>query len=131
MDNVYKCYKCGKEFEGWGNDPCPVVMDEDAKSVKTINGFENGLDIAKYANENIYMFSGDSVNALINIGNEYSTTYVPDWFGDGAKIYKDKNGKIYARIQASELALIYWCLQYGENIELIEPKTTRAKIKEI
>ena len=26
-----KCCICGKEFEGWGNDPCPVVMDEDAK----------------------------------------------------------------------------------------------------
>jgi hypothetical protein len=25
------CCICGKEFEGWGNDPCPVVMDEKAK----------------------------------------------------------------------------------------------------
>lgn len=25
------CCICGKEFEGWGNDPAPVVMDEDAK----------------------------------------------------------------------------------------------------
>lgn len=25
------CCICGKEFEGWGNDPCPVVMDENAK----------------------------------------------------------------------------------------------------
>ena len=25
------CCICGKEFEGWGNDPAPVVMDENAK----------------------------------------------------------------------------------------------------
>ena len=24
------CCICGKEFEGWGNDPWPVVTDEDA-----------------------------------------------------------------------------------------------------
>ena len=28
---VQKCCICGKEFTGWGNDPWPVMMDEDAR----------------------------------------------------------------------------------------------------
>jgi hypothetical protein len=32
MDNGVKtCCICGKEFEGWGNNPYPVVKDEDAR----------------------------------------------------------------------------------------------------
>ena len=31
------CCICGKEFEGWGNNPYPVVKDEDAKCCDTCN----------------------------------------------------------------------------------------------
>ena len=107
------------------------ILDEDVKPLETIKGCKN-FDIAKYANDNIYMFSADYVDARVRIDNEYAVSYVQDWFGNNAKIYKDQNdNNVYANIHSNEQALIYWCLQYGENIELIEPKTTREKIKEI
>ena len=32
MNNETKiCCICGKSFNGWGNDPWPVVMDDDAE----------------------------------------------------------------------------------------------------
>ncbi len=108
-----------------------VILDEDVRDVKTIPGLEKGLDISKYANANIYMFATDTINANIRIDSDYSVAYVLDWFGDNARVYKGDDGRIYARITASEWALIYWCLQYGETIELLEPHTTREKIKEI
>jgi len=30
-DETKTCCICGKSFEGWGNDPWPVVMDDDAE----------------------------------------------------------------------------------------------------
>lgn len=30
-DEIKTCCICGKSFKGWGNDPWPVVMDDDAK----------------------------------------------------------------------------------------------------
>lgn len=106
------------------------ILDTEIKPVKQVKGFENGLDIAKYVNENIYMFTTNSVKATIQIHSEWATAYVEEWFGKNARLYK-KDNKIYADITANESSLIYWCLQYGEEIELVEPLTTREKIKDI
>lgn len=107
------------------------VLDEDVKNIKTMKGCENGFDVVKYANENIYMFSCDSVEATIKIENNYAINYVYDWFGTNSKIYMGKDKNIYATIHANEQALIYWCLQYGESIELLKPLNLREKITKI
>ena len=107
------------------------ILDEDIKPIKCLEGCEKGFDIAKYANENIYMFSVNTIRAKIRIDNEYTISYVQDWFGDNAKIYQGNDEKLYADIRSNEQALIYWCLQYGESIELLEPSSTRQQIKQI
>lgn len=104
------------------------ILDEDIKPIKSLTGCENGIDMAKYANENIYMFHNKTVNATLKINDEYSSEYVMEWFGKNARFY-EKNNSIFADVTANEQALIYWCLQYGETIELIQPVDTREAIK--
>lgn len=106
------------------------ILDSDVKPIERLKDCEKGIDIAKYANENIYMFSNATVRAKIMIEDEYTVNYVADWFGKNVKFYKE-NDKIYADVKANEQALIYWCLQYGESIELVEPIGVRKKIKQI
>ena len=106
------------------------ILDTPIKPATQVKGFENGLDIAKYANENIYMFSTNSIKATVKIYSESATAYVEEWFGKNASLYEKENS-IFADITANETSLIYWCLQYGEDIELLSPKDTREKIKEI
>ena len=78
------------------------------------------------------MLSPQAINAKISTQDEYPVNYVQDWFGEKTTIYQDKqDGKIYADIRSNEQALIYWCLQYGELVELVEPAETREKIKDI
>ena len=36
QENV--CCICGKKFTGWGNNPWPVVTDEDARCCDACNG---------------------------------------------------------------------------------------------
>lgn len=108
------------------------ILDEDTRPIKSLQGCENGFDIVKYTNENIYMFSTNSIDAKIRIDDEYCISYVQDWFGENARIYKNKqDGEVYADIHGNEQSLIYWCLQYGEGLELIQPISTRQKIKNI
>lgn len=76
------------------------------------------------------MFGDKTINATIKLADDNSITYVMEWFGKNAKIYK-KNNTTYADIVSSEKALVYWCLQYGESVELLFPKQTRDKIKSI
>ena len=103
------------------------VLEDDRKPLDTIKDCKN-FDVVKYANENIYMFSAESVDAKVRIDGAYAVSYVQDWFGNNVKIYQE-DGKIFANIHSNEQALIYWCLQYGENIELLSPQSTREKIK--
>ena len=104
------------------------ILDKAAKPISKVKGFENGLDIAKYANENIYMFSANSVNATLKLYDEYTVSIIADWFGKNASVYQ-KDGEIFADVKANEKAIVYWCLQYGEHVELLTPKPIREKIK--
>jgi len=104
------------------------ILDNPVKPITKLNGCEQGVDMVKYANENIYMFHNKTVNATLEIYNDYSAEYIIEWFGRKTRFYT-KNGKTYAEVSANEQALIYWCLQYGETIELIKPLETREEIK--
>lgn len=105
------------------------ILDEKRKAITDINGCENGLDISKYINEHIYAFGDRTINATLKLTDENAVAYVTEWFGKNSKIYK-KGNMILSEITANEQALIYWCLQYGERVELVSPKETRNKLKE-
>ena len=104
------------------------ILETDAKPITKVKGFENGLNISKYANENIYMFSADSVNATLKLYDEYTVSIILDWFGKNASVYQ-KNGELFADVKANDKAIVYWCLQYGEHVELLSPQVVRDKIK--
>lgn len=81
-------------------------MNTPIKPITKDKGFENGLDIAKYANENIYMFSTKTINATVKIYRDSATAYVEEWFGKNASLYEKENS-IFADITANEISLIY------------------------
>ncbi len=86
------------------------------------------FDIAEYTNNNVYMFGMGPVTAELTIRNSTAITYIHDWFGKNAAVF-NRDGRIIARITADEQALVYWCLQYGDFVELMSPASTRKKIK--
>lgn len=73
------------------------ILDTPIKPVMQVKGFENGLDIAKYANENIYMFATKTINATVKIYSEWATAYVEEWFVKNANLYEKENS-IFADI---------------------------------
>ena len=106
------------------------ILNKTAKPITKVKGFEKGFDITKYANENIYMFGSRTIKAKLKIHEKYAQAYVDEWFGKNATFY-DENGFVFVTVEANEDSLIYWCLQYGEVVDLVEPKSSREKIKSI
>lgn len=106
------------------------ILETEVKPVTEIEGFEKGFDATKYANDNVYMFgSSKTVSATLKIENDYAQAYINDWFKNYN--FYSKDGQLFANVTANENALVYWCLQYGESVELIEPTILRKKIFEI
>lgn len=106
------------------------LLDCPIKPVTELQGFKNGIDISKYINEHIYMFTSPTVTAKLKVYSESSLTQIFECFGKNARAYKDGDG-LYAMVTAEEDSLIYWCVQFGDIVELIEPQSTRNEIKKI
>lgn len=104
------------------------ILDDDVKPITKLKDCEKGVDIAKYVNEHIYAFGKNTIKATLKLSGEHAVSYVVDWFGNDISFYKKDDNSIYVDIEVNEQALIYWCLQYGENIELVSPVATRNKI---
>ena len=103
------------------------VLDEDVKPIEKIDGGEN-FSIKEYIKEHIYMMTGKTVNAKVKISNENKVNDFIDWFGKD--VFFNKTGdEVFASLKVNEESLIYWSLQYGEHVEVIEPIETREKIK--
>ena len=106
------------------------ILDTKIKPVTKLVGYENGLDIAKYINSNIYMFGDKHIKVKLKIDNIYMVGQVKKWFGSKINI-KQEGSAFYGSLITSEMSIIYWALQYCENIEIVEPQSTREKIKNI
>lgn len=102
------------------------ITDNLRKPLNKIKGYEKNFDIAKYINENVYMFSSKTIQAKIKLDSSFDSTYIHEFFAK-AKI-KEENGNYYAYIQANEDSIIYWCIQYGDVVELVSPQDVREYI---
>ncbi len=105
-----------------------IIEDEEIKPVTSLKGYENGLDVSKYAKEHIYAFNGKTTDVTLKIKDEKSKYYVEEYLGSDVNFYEE-DGEIYTRIKVDDKSLVYWALQYSEYVEVIKPKETRDEIK--
>ncbi len=103
------------------------VLDTKRKSITKTTGNEKGINPINYANEHIYMMSGPTITSKVKLSSDRMINDVIDWFGKSVN-FIEKESEIFAEITVNEQALIYWALQYGENVEIVEPITTREKL---
>ena len=105
------------------------ILDRQVKPVNKLKGYEKGLDVTKYVNQNIYMFGSEVITAEVELLNpNYTISILKEWFGKNATIKKENN-KTFATIISNEKALVYWCLQYGEHIKLLSPEQTKTQLQ--
>lgn len=103
------------------------ILDENIKPITSLPGQAN-FSIRDYMKEHIYMTTGESVMAKIKVANEDRVNDIVDWFGSDISI-DNRKGEIFVNLRVNEDALVYWAMQYGENVEVVSPNSTREKIR--
>ena len=105
-----------------------TILDEPAEPVTGIPGFEEGLDIAEYANRHIHMFSGSEERIELKCKDEILQT-MQDKFGDEMKIKKLDDQCFWASVRAVRQGMLYFVLQMADSVEVLSPPDFRQEVK--
>lgn len=87
----------------------------------------NGFNLPQHLAEHIYMFSGKSIWVKF-WASLYMMDALVDWFGKKFDILQRGEERLLIGVKVNETAIKYWAMQYGESIEIIEPKSLRHEI---
>ena len=96
--------------------------------LKTVNGFENGIDYKRFSSSMPYMFY-DEPQAVEFIADGWAMDQIIDWFGKDIKIEEREDGRFLVSLRASVNAMEYWAMQYLKAVEIIAPLDLRERIK--
>ena len=79
------------------------------------------------------MFSGPVVRVTMRadkLANRNIVGHIVDWFDKGDLRFSDEcDEKVIARVTVSEQAMVFWAMQYGTAIEVLEPASLREHIR--
>lgn len=105
------------------------ILKENRKPMKKIKGLENGLSISNYIAEHVYMYSGESIRVKLRTSENLMDALI-DSFGKEFRVSFGEEDDIIVNLKCNPDAFFYWAMQYGRNIEVLEPESMRTRIKE-
>lgn len=105
------------------------ISERKAIPIKSIEGYEEGIDFKKISTAMPYMFT-ENFDYVEFIAEEGIVDQIYDWFGNGAKMVKMDDGRVKVGVYASTAAVEYWAMQYLNFVEVTAPESLREKIKE-
>ncbi len=103
----------------------------DARRFDEVSPYRSFFDAADYAGKLFNMFSGDLQQIEFVCRNEILEEIL-DRFGSSAQIFKcmdDDHFRLTAHATVSD-GLVSWVMQFADKIEVIEPASLRAQMKE-
>ncbi len=101
-------------------------MYEAATVIRTVLGFEKGIDYKKLSSLP-YLFTDKPQSITLEIDDEWMIDQIVDWFGRDFKTFT-QNGKTRVVIKASPDAMMYWALQYLDHVEILYPLSLRERV---
>jgi len=105
-----------------------VLKSEKRRPIRDIPGYRNGLKLADYMKEHPYMMaSGESVRVKFRFNKEF-IGHIFEWFGKDINLMDETDETITAVIKVNEKAMLFWALQYGLHVEVLEPQSLREEI---
>jgi hypothetical protein len=99
------------------------------KPLRSLRGYENGIDLPTHMAEHIYMMSGESSRVKFR-ADQCIVTEIIDWFGKDVKFSDETDDAVTVTVKVNEKAMFYWLMQYGEYVEVLEPKTLRKRVQD-
>ena len=107
------------------------ILNKKAVDIKTIHGYELGLDTEYLRSSLPYMFS-DRPERITFRADEEVVDNIVDWFGRSVTLKRDRedSSKVIATLRTSPAAIEHWAKQYLDHVEIIEPLSLRERIRE-
>lgn len=105
------------------------VTDNPITPLRSILGYENGIDYKKYATAFPYLYI-DKVERIVFVCDEEVVDQVVDWFGKQINIADIGDKKYEVTVTASNDAMEYWVMQYLNHVEIKTPVALREKVKQ-
>lgn len=105
------------------------ILDKKAKPISEMPGLEYGFNLPKHMAEHVYMFSDDVSRVKLKVKKGILGEVV-DWFGTDFVVRKETEDEAVIQVNSSERAMVFWAMQYGEFVEVLEPENVRERVKE-
>ena len=105
-----------------------ILDDTPARPLRTLPEYANGYDLPRHMAEHIYMFSGKGTYITMRI-EPFMMDDVIDWFGKDFSILEDNENTLTIALHCNEEAMLYWALQYGQYVEILQPDSLREKLR--
>ena len=96
--------------------------------LKSIEGFENGIDYKRFNEIMPYMFF-DEPKSIEFLLEGWAIDQVVDWFGKNITIKEYGDGRYLVKVKASINAMEYWSMQYLNAVEILSPIELRERLK--
>ena len=106
-----------------------LVEGRPLTDIRTIEGYENGIDYKKIATGLPYMFT-DKPQSVEFIADKKIIDHIVDWFGKDIRASELDEEHIKVELTASVEAMEHWAKQYLGFVEITKPAFLREKIKE-
>ncbi len=104
------------------------LVNESSTPLRSIKGFENGIDYKRFSQGMPYMFA-DEPQMIEFIADGWAIDQIVDWFGKDIRIEERQDGRFLVSLRASVNAMEYWAMQYMNAVEILSPKELRERIK--
>ncbi len=103
------------------------ILDEKAKPFESLKWSDGRkLDLAKYMNEHVYMYSSDSARVKLRIVNEMISDIV-DMFGKDIRFSDKDETHVTVAVKANETSILQFAKNYAPDVVILEPKELRDK----
>ena len=119
-----------KQMKYYRLDRIKKIEKKDIEQVpiRTIEGFENGIDYNRFSCQMPYMFA-DEPQLVTFRAEPWAIDQIVDWFGRNIDIQPEKD-KFIITVKTSLHAMEFWAMQYLNAVEILTPTSLREKIKE-
>lgn len=103
------------------------ILDEKAKPFEKLKGADGKrLDLAKYMNEHVYMYSGELSHAKLRIVNAMISDII-DMFGRNVRFCDRDDTHVTVAVCANEASVLQFAKNYAPDVIVLEPKRLREK----
>ena len=104
------------------------LTNEPATPIRSIPGYENGIDYKRFSTALPYMFA-DQPEPVEFLTETWAIDQVIDWFGKEIRIDLVDENRCRVRVHSSPSAMKYWALQYAGAVEILSPASLREDVK--